>query len=339
MKKAVSLFVVAALALALLAGCGRAEENNSAPAADAVKASVNVTAIAGPTGVGLVNLMQENDAKTTTNAYTFNLVSDPQQAVAAITNKTADIAAVPTNLASTLYKKTNGGVQVLALNTLGVLYMLENGNTIDSVADLRGKTIYTSGQGANPEYILRYVLESNGLDADKDVTIQFVPDNDALVAALVSNQAQVAMVPEPKATACKVQMKAAGKTVPSTVLNMTQEWEKVSKGESALVMGCVIARTDFVQENPAAVTAFLKEYEASINKTKNDVEGAAALCETYQVILKAAIAKQAIPNCNLTYVAGAAMKKQLSGYLQVLYQYNPAAIGGALPADDFYYEK
>lgn len=337
MKRLVSLAVIAVLFLTLLAGCGRAEDANSAPVVDAGKAQVNVTAIAGPTGVGLVNLMQQNDQKTAKNEYTFNLVGDPQQAVAAITNKTADIAAVPTNLASTLYKRTGGGVQVLALNTLGVLYMLENGNSIESVADLRGKTIYTSGQGANPEYILNYVLESNGLDPKKDVTIQFVPDNDALVAAIVSNQAQVAMVPEPKLTACKVQMKAAGKTVPNTVLNMTEEWEKVANGDSALVMGCVIARTDFVKENSAAVKAFLKEYEASINQVKEDVEAAASLCESYQVIPKAAIAKQAIPNCNLTYVAGSAMKKQLSGYLQVLYKYNPAAIGGAVPADDFYY--
>jgi len=147
----------------------------------------------------------------------------------------------------------------------------------------------------------------------------------------------VAMVPEPKVTACRVQMKSAGKTPANIVLNMTAEWEKVAAGESALMMGCVIARKDFVENNGAAVEAFLAEYEASINAVKADVDAAAALCETYKVIPKAAIAKQAIPNCNLTFVKGADMKKQLAGYLQVLFDYNPAAIGGGLPADAFYY--
>lgn len=276
------------------------------------------------------------DAKEAVNDYTFNLVSDPTLAVAAITSGSADIAAVPTNLASTLYKKTSGKVQVLAVNTLGVLYMLDCGAGISSVQDLKGKEIYTSGQGANPEYILNYVLEKNGLDPKKDVTIRFVEDNDALVAAIVQGKAQVAMVPEPKATACLVQMKSVGKTV-QVALNMTEEWNKVAGGSSALMMGCVIARKDFVEKNPVAVQAFLQEYKASIEAVKADVAAAAKLCETYKIIPKAAIAQQAIPRCNLTFVSGAQMKTQLSGYLNVLYAANKASIGGGMPADDFYY--
>lgn len=337
MKKWMSIVLATLMTVLLLAGCGGQEMNSSAVSAPATKANVNVVAIAGPTGVGMVDLMQKDAAGTAANEYTFNLVSDPQQAVAAVSQKKADIAAVPTNLASTLYKKTNGNVQVLALNTLGVLYMLENGNTVKTVADLKGKTIYTSGQGANPEYILRYVLEKNNIDPDKDVTIKFVADNDQLTAAVATGEAQVAMVPEPKVTACRVQMKAKDKTPATIALNMTEEWQKVANGESALVMGCVIVRKDFAAANPAAVTAFLTEYEASINTVKADVDAAAVLCETYGVIPKAAIAKQAIPNCNLTFVKGEAMKNQLKGYLTVLHGYNPAAIGNALPADDFYY--
>ncbi len=329
MKKWMSIVLATLLAITLLAGCGA-----SAPEE---KTSVNVCAIAGPTGVGMVSLMEQDAKGTATNEYTFNLVNDPTQAVAAITQKTADIAAVPTNLASTLYKRTDGNVQVLAVNTLGVLYMLENGNSIKTAADLRGKTIYTSGQGANPEYILRYVLEKNGIDPDKDVIIHFVADNDLLTAAVVSGEADVAMVPEPKVTACRVQMKSAGKTPATIALNMTEEWEKVANGESALMMGCVIVRKDFAEAHPEAVEAFLAEYEASINGVKADVEAAATLCETYEVIPKAAIAKQAIPNCNLTFVKGETMKTQLSGYLKVLHGYNPASIGGSLPADAFYY--
>lgn len=333
MKKFAALLMAAMMLMSLVACGGNGQQQGG----ETPKPPVNVTGIAGPTGVGLVHLM-DADAKNEAKCdYTFNLVSDPTEAVAAITKGSADIAAVPTNLASTLYKKTEGKVQVLAVNTLGVLYMMSNGIEITSVNDLKGQTIYTSGQGANPEYILKYVLEKNGLDPAKDVTIKFVDDNDALVAALVTGEAQIAMVPEPKVTACIVQMKAANKTPAKVVLNMTEEWGKVAGSESALMMGCVIVRKEFLDKNPEAVRLFLEEYEASINAVKADVDAAAALCETYKVIPKAAIAKQAIPRCNLTFVKGAEMKTQLSGYLQVLFGYNPAAIGGKMPDDNFYY--
>lgn len=301
------------------------------------KPEVRITTIAGPTGVGMAQLMAQNDAQKTANAYTFGVVDDPTKAVAAVSNGSTDIAAVPTNLAATLYKKTSGKVQILAVNTLGVLYMLDNGAGIKAVADLKGKEIYSSGQGANPEYVLRYILEKNGLNPDKDVKLHFVEDNDALTAAIVQGAAQVAMVPEPKVTACLVQMKAAGKTVPTVALNMTEEWNTVAGGSSTLMMGCVIARKEFVEKNGAAVQAFLKEYESSITAVKSDVEAAAGWCETYKIIPKAAIAKQAIPRCGLTFVTGAAMKQQLSGYLDVLFKANPKVVGGSMPADDFYY--
>lgn len=301
------------------------------------KPEVRITTIAGPTGVGMAQLMAQNDAQKTANAYTFDVVDDPTKAVAAVSNGSTDIAAVPTNLAATLYKKTSGKVQILAVNTLGVLYMLDNGAGIKAVADLKGKEIYSSGQGANPEYVLRYILEKNGLNPDKDVKLHFVEDNDALTAAIVQGAAQVAMVPEPKVTVCLVQMKAAGKTVPTVALNMTEEWNKVAGGSSTLMMGCVIARKEFVEKNGAAVQAFLKEYESSITAVKSDVEAAAGWCETYKIIPKAAIAKQAIPRCGLTFVTGAAMKQQLSGYLDVLFKANPKVVGGSMPADDFYY--
>ncbi len=338
MKKYGSLVLAVLLLLAALTACGKAPAV-SEPDSSAVteKAQVHITTIAGPTGVGMAQLMAQNDAQKSANAYTFDVVDDPSKAVAAVTNGSTDIAAVPTNLAATLYKKTEGQVQVLAVNTLGVLYMLDNGAGIQSVADLKGQEIYSSGQGANPEYVLRYILTKNGLDPDKDVTLHFVEDNDALTAAVVQGTAKVAMVPEPKVTACLSQMKAAEKTVPTVALNMTDEWNKVAGDSSALMMGCVIARKDFVEKNGAAIKAFLKEYETSINTVKGDAQAASAWCETYGIIPKAAIAQQAIPRCGLTFVTGATMKQQLSGYLEVLFQANPKVVGGAMPADDFYY--
>ncbi len=334
MKKLIAL-ILSVLMLLSLAACGQTAPGNSTPVSSeppAAKTDVNVVAIAGPTGMGLVSLMDAQTKGTAANNYHFTVVSDPQQAVAAISNGSADIAAVPTNLASTLYKKTGGKVQTLAVNTLGVLYMLENGDSVKSVADLRGKTIYTSGMGANPEYILRYVLEKNGLDPDKDVKIEFVNDNDTLGTLVANGTAKIAMVPEPKATACRIQ-----NTNIKTVLNMTAEWEKVAGGESTLMMGCVIARKEFAETNAAAIKTFLTEYETSINAVKTDVATAAGLCVTHGIIPKAPIAQKAIPNANLTFVTGSEMKTQLAGYLKVLFDYNPKAIGGSMPADDFYY--
>ena len=327
MKKVIALAAAVLLLVGMMAGCDRAVVVDEYEAKD-----INITAIAGPTGVGLVELMDKQAAGKAANNYTFNVVTAPDQAVAAIVNGSADIAAVPTNLASTLYKKTGGKVQVLALNTLGVLHMLTNGEEVASVADLKGKTIYTTGQGANPEYILRYVLQFNGIDTDKDVKLEFVADNDTLATLIANGTAKVAMVPEPKASAVMMQNKDVKR-----VLNMTDEWSKANKDGVPLTMGCVVARKDFVEQNPEAVNMFLKEYRASIANVLADVEKAATLCETYKIIPKAPLAKAAIPNCALTYVDGVQMKNELSGYLTILHGYNPAAIGGQLPADDFYY--
>lgn len=324
MKRWIMITMALLVTVSAFAGCAKNETQG---------AEVRITAIAGPTGVGLVDLMQKSADGNTVNTYSFNVVSDPTQAVAAITNGTADIAAVPTNLASTLYKKTGGKVQVLAVNTLGVLHILERGKGIASVQDLRGKTIYTDAKnkGANPEYILRYLLEKNNIDPDKDVRIEFAADLDAVMA---NGEAQVALVPEPKASTYLMQNKDSGLR---RALNVTEEWNKVSDENCALMMGCVIARSDFIADHPDAVKLFLEDYRASIQVAKTDVEKAATLCETYKIIPKAAVARQAIPNCGLVYVSGNLMKTRLSAYLKVLFDYNPAAIGGALPKDDFYY--
>ena len=338
MKKVLALALVLVLMVGAIASCGKESKgntpqiNNGKENDEGLKGGkLNITAIAGPTGVGMVNLMQNSADEKTTNTYTFNVVSDPTQAVAAITNGTADVAAVPTNLAATLYKKTNGKVQVLAVNTLGVLSILENGESIQSVKDLKGKTIYTDAKnkGANPEYILRYLLEQNGLNPDEEVRIEFAADIDAAVA---NGDAKIALVPEPKASTYMMQNKSIRRA-----LNLTDEWNKVSDDDCALMMGCVIARTDFVEKNPDAITLFLEDYKASIQAAQTDVETTATLCETYQIIPKAAVARQALPNCGLTYVTGDAMKKQLSAYLKVLFDYDAKVVGGALPGDDFYY--
>lgn len=338
MKKYVAWILAVLLLAGMLAGCGNNPDDSSSPDG-AEKAAVNVTAIAGPTGVGLVSLMQKQTEGTTVNNYAFNVVTAPEQAVAAITNGSADIAAVPTNLAAVLHKKTEGKVQVLAINTMGVLHILANGENIEKVTDLKGKTIYTSGQGANPEYILKYVLERNGLTPGQDVKIEFVADNDALATLMINGTAKIAMVPEPKAAAVLMQNKDVKR-----VLNMTAEWYKkdgkippANELEGSLVMGCVIARTEFVEKNPQVIRDFLAEYKTSIESATADVAATAALCETYKIIPNAKIAQAAIPHCGLTYIDALDLRRTLHAYYNVLYGYDPASIGGAIPGVDFYY--
>ena len=330
----VSLLLALMLALSLTACGGQANSEPKQPDTqeELTAAEINLYVLSGPTGIGAMNLWAASDAGETKNTYHITMPGANDEVVAALSKGDADIAAVATNLAATLYNKTEGGVTVLAVNTLGVLSLLSNGQEVNAVSDLKGKTIYAPGQGANPEYILRYVLTGNGLDPDKDVTLRFVGEGSELLTVWQSDPEAIILAPQPVATSILMQNENA-----KTLFDMTEEWDKIAGGDSTLMMGCVIVRNEFLQANPGAVELFLQEYAASIEKAQSDVEGTAALCEQYGLIPKAVLAQKAIPSCGLTFVTGAEMKTGLSGYLQVMFDANPKSVGGALPGDDFYY--
>ena len=330
----VSLLLALTLALSLTACGGQANSEPEQPETqeELTAAEINLYVLSGPTGIGAMNLWAASDAGETKNTYHITMPGANDEVVAALSKGDADIAAVATNLAATLYNKTDGGVTVLAVNTLGVLSLLSNGQEAATVSELKGKTIYATGQGANPEYILRYVLTGNGLDPDKDVTLRFVGEGSELLTVWQSDPEAVILAPQPVATSILMQNENA-----KTLFDMTEEWDKIAGGDSTLMMGCVIVRNEFLQANPGAVELFLQEYAASIEKAQSDVEGTAALCQQYGLIPKAALAQKAIPSCGLTFVTGAEMKTGLSGYLQVMLDANPKSVGGALPGDGFYY--
>ena len=330
----VSLLLALTLALSLTACGGQANSEPEQPETqeELTAAEINLYVLSGPTGIGAMNLWAASDAGDTKNTYHITMPGANDEVVAALSKGDADIAAVATNLAATLYNKTDGGVTVLAVNMLGVLSLLSNGQEAATVSDLKGKTVYAPGQGANPEYILRYVLSGNGLDPDKDVTLRFVGEGSELLTVWQSDPEAVILAPQPVATSILMQNENA-----RTLFDMTEEWDKIAGGDSTLMMGCVIVRNEFLQANPGAVELFLQEYAASIEKAQFDVEGTAALCEQYGLIPKAALAQKAIPSCGLTFVTGAEMKTGLSGYLQVMFDANPKSVGGALPGDGFYY--
>lgn len=325
MKKGISLLLAVLLVLSL-AACGA----NTDETASDTKTVVRMATLKGPTGIGTAKLWADDDAGKAKNDYTVTLCTDPTEVLNGVVEGSYDVAAVPLNMASVLYNKLNGGVQILAINTLGTLYMLATQELAD-ISALEGKTIVTAGQGATPEYVLNYLLEKNGL-TDK-VTVEFKSEHAevaTLAAAAGADDQTVYMLPEPNVTATLIQNQAL-----KTVLDVSSAFESAS-GVS-LAMGCIVAKKEFVEQNQAAIDAFLTEYKASVEYTTTNLDDTATLCETYGIIPKAAVAKQAIPRCSITCVTGADMQKIATENLNVLLAANPKAIGGVLPADDFWY--
>ena len=289
--------------------------------------TVQVGALTGPTAMGMVKLLA--DGKDT---YEPTILGAADELMPLILQGKVDIASVPANLASTIYNKTEGGVTVLAVNVLGVLYISEfNTEELNSVADLKGKTIYATGKGSTPEYFLRYILTQNGIDPDKDVTIDWKSEPSEVVALLNAEQKGIAMLPQPYVTAAATQLGEGFRVA----ISLSDEWAALDNG-TLCTTAVVMARTAFVEENPQAVETFLEEFAASAQWVNENVADAAALCGEYEII-KAPIAQKAIPNCNIVCITGSEMKDALSGCLQVIFDQNPKAVGGQLPADDFYY--
>ena len=297
--------------------------------------TVRLAVLSGPTGVGAAKLIADNDAGLTTNHYEYVVANDNNELVAGLTSAepTFDIATVASNMAVNLYNRTDGGVKIIALGTQGVLHILESGGneTIHSVEDLAGKTIYATGQGANPEYILRYLLEQNGLDPDTDVTLVFAEPAE-ITQRLMTGEAEVAMLPVPAATAAIIQ----GGGQIRQAIDVTEAWNELNSG-SQLIMTAVVARTQFIEEHPEAVAAFLEEYEASINYVNANPEEVSQTIADLGITPSAAIAQQAIPQCHLVYIDGADMVSSISDYFMVLYSIDPSSVGGALPDDAIYY--
>ena len=337
MKNLLKLFsIVLCLCLALgLVACGSDKDSTPSASTDSTTSEsytavdMSVACMTGPTGVGMAKLMADSDAKATANNYTFTVASAATEINAKFIKGEINIASVPTNVAATLYNKTNGKVRMLAVNTYGVLSILEKGDSIKSIADLKGKTVYSTGKGQNPEFIFKHILKQNGLDPEKDVTINFV-SSEELVAKLISGEAEIGLAPEPAATTVMIKNSALKRA-----LSINDEWSKVS--DTQLMMGCVIALDSYIAANPKAVEKFLEEYEKSITFAIENIDEAAKHCATYKITASEAVAKKAIPTCNLCYVTANDMKTNVNAYFDVLFNADPNSIGGAKPNDDLFY--
>ena len=316
MKKLISVLLLLCMLAALFALPVAAEGE-----------AIQVGALTGPTAMGMVKLLE--DGKDT---YEPTILGAADELVPLILQGKVDIASVPANLAATLYNKTEGGITALAVNVLGVLYIGEfNTENLHSLADLKGQTIYATGKGSTPEYFLRYVLTQNGIDPDKDVTVEWKSEPSEVVALLNAEQKGIAMLPQPYVTAAASQLGEGFRVA----LSVSDEWANLDNG-TLCTTAVVMARSEFVEQNPEAVEAFLAEFEASVQWVNENVADAAQLCGDYGII-KAPVAQKAIPQCNIVCITGEPMKQALSGCLGVIFAENPKAVGGQLPGDDFYY--
>ncbi|MBR6954142.1 MAG: ABC transporter substrate-binding protein [Clostridia bacterium] len=312
------------LTLALLGAWG-------ASVAETEAAPLRVVALKGPTAMGMVKMMEDNN-----DSYDFTIAAAIDEVTPLIAQGKTDIAAVPANLAAVLYQKLNGEVQVLAINTLGVLYIVENGDTVHSVEDLRGRTIYASGKGATPEYALQYILSGNGLDPEKDLTIEWKSEHTECLNALLNDEKGIALLPQPFVTTAMT--KAEGLRV---AIDLNDAWDALQKdaeNPSALLTGVVVVRRAFAQEHPDQVNAFLDAYAASVAFVQENNDEAAALVGKYEIIPEA-VAKKALPACNIVFIEGEEMARKLSGYLTVLFEANPASVGGQMPDEAFYFKR
>lgn len=327
MKKILALFLALCMVFALVS-CNDTPENPDV--------TIRATVMKGPTGMGMSKLMKDDANGTSKNDYEFTVAASPDEARNALIAGTTDIAALPVNLAAVLYNK---GVDIsfVGINTLGVLYILENGNTITSVEDLRGKTIYATGQGSTPQYILEYLLTKNGIDLENDITIEYIAEHAELATKLATGDAAIGILPEPNVTSALSAAKQNGNTELRIALDVTEEWEKFGEGE--LCQGCIVVTNKFKNEHPEQYAKFLKEYAASAEYVVTEVDEASKIIEEFGIIPKAPLAKKAIPNANICFIDGDDGIAYMQSVLNVLYTANPSSVGGKLPDDAFYGKK
>ncbi|MBQ7956327.1 MAG: ABC transporter substrate-binding protein [Lachnospiraceae bacterium] len=327
LKKIMALLTLSALCLC---GC----QNDAEIQKDVEETTVRIGSMKGPTTLGLLSLMDEQEKGTAEGNYEFTMVTAADELLPMVIKGELDIALVPANVAAVLYQKTEGQIAVIDINTLGVLYMVSGDSSIANVKDLKGKTIYLTGKGTTPDFVLQYLLSANGI-AVSDVTLEYKSEATEVAVLLAENPDAIGLLPQPFVTVACAQNEAL-----SVVLDTTAEWKKI-QGEdgSSLVTGVTVVRKAFWEEHEGAVANFMAEHKESAEYANTNVEQVAALAVEAGIIAKEPIAVKAIPNCNIVYIDGEEMKQALSGYLEVLYEQSPQSVGGVLPNDDFYYVK
>lgn len=322
-KKTLTVIISIVLILSV-AGCsGKKNEEKT----------VRVAALNGPTGMGMVKLIEDGSEGKTKLNYDFTLTGSPEDLNGKIINGEVDIAAVPTNLAMVLHNRTDGQVKLAAVNTLGVLYLLENGDSISTIEDLKGKTVNVSGKGSMPDFLFRYLLDKNNLKAGEDVTVDFTLEHADLSAAVAQEDVEIALLPQPHVTTAMMKNENV-----KIALDITKEWEKATDGKE-LIMGVIIVQKEFAEKNKELLDKFLDEYKESVNFVNSNTDEAAKLIEKYGILPNAQVAKNAIPYSNIVYRDAIEAKESLQEIYKILYSFEPNSVGGKIADDGFYYKK
>ncbi|MDE6516984.1 MAG: ABC transporter substrate-binding protein [Acetatifactor sp.] len=321
-RRLLALAAVAGLILGLLTGCGQQEE----------LATVRIGGLKGPTSMGLVFLREQAESGQAAQEYSFTMAVAADELLPLMIRGELDIALIPANVAGVLYSKTEGGISVIDINTLGVLYLVSGDSGINSMESLRGKTIYLTGKGTTPDYVLQYLLRANGIDPAECI-LEYRSEATEVAALLAEQPQAIGLLPQPFVTVACAQNEDLG-----VVLDMNEQWSLVQgEGGSSMITGVTVVRDAFLQEHPGAVQSFLTEHAASVRAIQEDPDRGAGLVVAAEIIANESIARKAIPQCNITYIDGAEMRQALSGYLQVLFEQDPAAVGGVMPGEDFYF--
>ena len=325
MKKLFALILAVLTVLAIFAGCANNGNNEEDGAV-----TVRLGGLKGPTSMGMVKLLDDAEHGLTGNAYEFTMAVTADELTPKLIKGEIDIAAVPANLGSILYNNSNGAVEVIAINTLGVIYIVEKGgDEVHSIADLRGKTIYATGKGTTPEFALNYLLAENGLDPANDITVEWKSEPTEIAAQMATEEHAIAMMPQPFVTVASNQLPDL-----RIAVDMTEAWNELENG-SRFVTATLVANRAFADGHPEEVKKFLEEYKNSSDYVNENAAEAALLVEKYDIV-KAPVAEKAIPYCNMVCITGEEMKTSLEGYLGVLHEQDPKSVGGQLPGDDYY---
>lgn len=315
------LTVICLLGMQVLGGCGKAQTT--------VKDEVRIGSLKGPTSMGLLFMMEKNRNNQLTDAYTFEMAVGADELLALMVQDKLDIALVPANVAAVLYQKTEGEICAIDINTLGVLYLVSADTTVKQISDLSGRTVYLTGKGTTPDYVLQYLLENNGVT---DCKLEYKSEATEVAAVLSEKPQEIGLLPQPFVEAALAQNDAL-----AVAVSFNEEWEKLDDG--SMVTGVTVVRKEYLENHKALVERFLKEHKESVEGINADPQKGAALCVDQGIVAKEPIAKKAISKCNLVCITGEEMKNALNGYLTVLYEKDPKFVGGALPGDDFYFEK
>ncbi len=340
MKKFLAVILSAVMCFGAFTACSKpavesTEKTEVTVNAEVEPVNINMAVLKGPTGIGAAKLINDSTAGETFNTYNFTVCAAPDEAMAGIISGEFDVAAVASNLAPAIYNKTEGKIQIAALNTLGILYVVEIGDTIKTIDDLNGIDVVSSGQGSTVEYATNFILETAGV---KPASLEYRAEHGELAAELAAGTVKVGIVPEPHLTSVLMNNPDA-----RVALNLTEEWDNAVKGTeyegSALTMGCIVVNKEFAENNKAAFDKFLEEYKASIEFVNSNVADASVMVEAAGIMPKAAVAAKAIPNCNIVYIDGEEMVSTVEPFFNILFNANPKSVGGALPDEEFYYAK